>query len=657
MGLYIKYHLKKGRIMQCFDMNKRRAGMIIAMLAASALYVTAWAADAPSAGAKVLTVDHPMMSFTVNPAAGGRIERLAFKEWGGTILAVPKLGGEPGLLLDHLEQQPWPGELMNAKYELLSDKSEGVMRTISLRAKIADTPENREKGIAGVAVEKTIRVKDGAPVIEVVYTLRNESAEPRRATLWIQNVLDLAATSGAARFDRPTATGIDSAAMRAIDGKIDQKQGQEWVKEPYAGWTAAVAPGTGTGLIWVTDYNDTKAFYNCLPVESVEMFYERVTLKPGGAWRTRILIRPLAGVQQIVHADENVVIAVAKPMCIADGKRQLDLSFFAIGSAIAKGKVSVRMEEMPGRKLLTEVTKSFDASPANNELARLSCVWDANTENVFLAAKVDADGNRVSSVELPLYGNPDAMMQGFNLGYMRVQPPKTARSGEGPLIHIPNGKLEVLSVEGLYASEWRMSEAFNAWPGVKIDRAFHIIPPDNHDYIGNVELFPDDPAKLVDYDVIVLNNTPAKAISAELRRGIRRFVEGGGILIITGGHFSFGGGEYGVSEFAGLLPVKVGKGFDVKKSDAAVTMPDGTPLAKGALVSWIHTLESEKDAIITLKVGDAPFWLYHNVGKGKVAVCLGTVYGRAPEGKADFWRTREWIDFVAGQLKTMEVAP
>ena len=86
-------------------------------------------------------------------------------------------------------------------------------------------------------------------------------------------------------------------------------------------------------------------------------------------------------------------------------------------------------------------------------------------------------------------------------------------------------------------------------------------------------------------------------------------------------------------------------------------MPDGTPLAKGALVSWIHTLESEKDAIITLKVGDAPFWLYHNVGKGKVAVCLGTVYGRAPEGKADFWRTREWIDFVAGQLKTMEVAP
>ena len=643
--------------MQCFDMSKRRAGRMIAIVATSALYVAAWAAESPSSDTKILTVDHPLMTFSINPAAGGRIERFAFKEWGGTFVAVPSFGREPGLLLDHLEQQPWPGELMKASYKVLADKNEGGVRTITLRAKIADTPGNREKGIAGVAVEKTIRVKDGAPLIEVVYTLRNESAEPRRATLWIQNLPELAAAYGEARFDLPTTTGVSSALVKAIDGKIDQKQGQEWVKDPFAGWTAAVTPGTGAGLIWVTDYNDTKAFYNCLPVESVEMFYERMTLKPGEAWSTRLLIRPLVGVRQILHADEKVVIAVSKPMLVADGKRQLNLAIFAMGSAVAKGKASVRIEEMPGRKLLTEVTKSFDASPANGELTHLFCAWDANTENVILSAKIDADGKRVSAVELPLYGNPDAMMQGFNLGYVRVQPPKTARSVEGPLIHIPDGKLEVLSVDGLYASEWRLSEAFSAWPGVKIDRAFHVVPPDNPDYVGNVKLFPDDPVKLVDYDVIVLNNTPAKAISAEMRRGIRRFVEGGGILIITGGHFSFGGGEYGIPEFAGLLPVKVGRGFDVKKSNAAVTIPDGTPLAKGALVSWIHALEPEKDAVIALKAGDAPFWLYHNVGKGKVAVCLGTVYGRATEGKTDFWRTREWIDFMAGQLKTMEVAP
>ncbi len=69
-------------------------------------------------------------------------------------------------------------------------------------------------------------------------------------------------------------------------------------------------------------------------------------------------------------------------------------------------------------------------------------------------------------------------------------------------------------------------------------------------------------------DVIIIGDLDSSFLSAAAMSAIRRFVAGGGALLMLGGHSSFGPGGYGGSDIEAILPVTVGGRDQPQETDA-----------------------------------------------------------------------------------------
>ncbi|MHB9025518.1 MAG: hypothetical protein ACYC7E_15335 [Armatimonadota bacterium] len=151
--------------------------------------------------------------------------------------------------------------------------------------------------------------------------------------------------------------------------------------------------------------------------------------------------------------------------------------------------------------------------------------------------------------------------------------------------------------------------------------------------------------------LVVIAGTPATALSATEQYAVKRFVEGGGGLIVLGGLYGYGHGGMPGSLLEDLLPVKT-KTFDLRQLPAGtmVTGRDDQPLGE---IAWVHDIALKPGGTLAARAGDAPVVVTAQAGKGCVVAITGTILGTP---KSPFWESPAWqaemnrlVKWVAGQ--------
>lgn len=176
--------------------------------------------------------------------------------------------------------------------------------------------------------------------------------------------------------------------------------------------------------------------------------------------------------------------------------------------------------------------------------------------------------------------------------------------------------------------------------GVLRDAGFEVTYVRNHEA---VESFPYTTEEIADrFDLVVLSDIPADSlllshavfVKGERRpnrlRSLARFAEQGGGLLMIGGFMSFAGfegrGRYAMTPLADALPV------EIARSDDRIEEPEGVvpvvakdhAILKGIEGDWPYFLgynqfKAKAGGEVLLSVGDDPFLVVGNHGKGRVA--------------------------------------
>ena len=131
--------------------------------------------------------------------------------------------------------------------------------------------------------------------------------------------------------------------------------------------------------------------------------------------------------------------------------------------------------------------------------------------------------------------------------------------------------------------------------------------------------------------MVVLCDVNYKAIGDVGCEMLSDYVEHGGSLLVPGGPYAFGSGEFDGSRFLNVLPVTLSGPFDLnwagrEKSWPLTPAKDGLPLLSGVpfemdpRVFLHHFVTPKKGAEVVLKTGDQPALILGSYGRGRVAV-------------------------------------
>jgi uncharacterized membrane protein len=61
---------------------------------------------------------------------------------------------------------------------------------------------------------------------------------------------------------------------------------------------------------------------------------------------------------------------------------------------------------------------------------------------------------------------------------------------------------------------------------------------------------------------------------------------------------------------------------------------------------WLHRVEVKDRAKVLIRANGDPFLVIGKYGKGRTAVCLGTVLGKAPPDAHPFWQWQDWLQVL-----------
>ncbi|MBI4024643.1 MAG: hypothetical protein HY360_06650 [Verrucomicrobia bacterium] len=234
--------------------------------------------------------------------------------------------------------------------------------------------------------------------------------------------------------------------------------------------------------------------------------------------------------------------------------------------------------------------------------------------------------------------------------------PKDAEKPAAFAIPPTSRGIQILHLQGLHYACLKMEAAAKLLRADVRASAFnHLLIPQNVPrldyYKKSLTYFPRSYAELAQFNVMALADIEAGAFTDESLQMIKDFVDGGGKLLVFGGHFSLGNGHYAGTVLEEILPVKLRGPFEVRKAAAPLPV---LPRAGDRLFAdlawtekpaalWRHQVNGVKEkAEALLTAGGEPFLVKWTYGKGRVIVCLGTVYGELPEGTVPFWEWSDW---------------
>ena len=609
----------------------------IALACPVAAAVTVTSEKGPD-GRRVVVMENAAMRLTVDPGRGGRVSSFIPKATGRDWVTP----GNTGFVMDHVWQQTWPGELLSRPYDVKIVSAGPDKGTVRASVTIQGAGDNT---IAGVRLTRTMTLTGDRPRIDVTIRLDNPTGEARAPGLWVQNVIRV----GGSRHDpwtwRPTTRGVLGASFDTQTNKpVRVGHKSDFAFDPVAGWSAETCPPAAEGVVFYMDYNHLRTLYNNAGSQSIEWWYDQVRLAPGKSFETKVVAWMVTGMTRVSHASLSLVsdlqMAGAGPSLVLRNR-------VVAGPDPVPGPVKVTLTLLDYDTARVVKTKTFagvtvGTTPTEQALAVPNAPRDKN-----LLARATVTDARGKQQTYETY-RPGPAVMGTEKPY-KTSRPSRVRPIDRPahITKTPHEGFRVLHLRGLFQNHYRLPEVARALRAELKHGSYRVFV-----YGPSLSYFPSGYRELMGYDAIVINNVPIEAIDDQTQQYLADYVEHGGVLVVIGGHWAFGGGAYKGSRLEQVLPVTTKAPFDVVP--IANGLLDPQPPGGGHVgTAWIQDVLPRPTARVTVRAGGKPFWIEWKRGQGVAAVMTGVCYGEAPKGMGLFWLWSGWPKWLADRLATM----
>jgi hypothetical protein len=145
---------------------------------------------------------------------------------------------------------------------------------------------------------------------------------------------------------------------------------------------------------------------------------------------------------------------------------------------------------------------------------------------------------------------------------------------------------------------------------------------------------------------------PKKILPDFLQKDILGRIHKGAKLVILGGLFTLGKGEFQGTRLGQVLPVKLAGAWQIKKAAKPLQITPSCPEYKKIdwsakpCVYYYHDLKPIKGAKVLLKAGDKPLLVSRKYGKGEIIVFLGSCCGKPDNNSLPFWKWAKWQNLI-----------
>ena len=663
-----------------------RGSMTVGGLLAMALALGASALAAPGVSSRAeerdgkcyVTLTSPFMELTFEPARGGRCTRLVLKDTGEQIIGDVDVCG---MFMDHWAKYPWPSGLMwlPYEYELVGDGKEEVGVRLWVRVpevgggkgsagrehslKMPTSPD-----LVGLTVRKTIWLRADSDLIRVEQEVENTTTESRAAALYVQHNLHLGGSRYGNNWYLPSTRGVECRLQPDEPG--GKSIGPDWVLDPTGGWMAVRNRRSNRGLLFAFDYNYLRKIYTC--GTTAEWFFEPTPIGPRQSFRTEYVIKPVSGFEDFVHGSRRLVTDIRPDE--VEGKVRMHHDLAAVSKPLAGVETELTVVGWKSKQKLT--TDRVRIGEVGFDKVRSSFEFVAKDleDGVVIGVVVSGKGLE-ERYEYYYAGDKDEherrhnpfatkgqALAGATGGAYSRKPPRRRKTFDKPdfttVARPDSARFRVLVAFGLYTHILNLDDAL-------ADRRHRGTIAPELDWANcppnAVETFPGTYDELFRYNAIVLSDVNYNGLGDIGFEMVCDYVHEGGGLLVTGGPYAFGNGEFEETRFLDVLPVKLQGPFDLKwagegKSWAlrpvapSHAVLNGISFAADPRVFWHHFVTPKASAEVVLNAGDQPTLILGRYGKGKVAVLTFSPTGIAAKGETQWWAWDGWFSLVRNTM-------
>ena len=588
-------------------------------------------------------VGNKLLELVFAPSRGGRCTSLKLK---ATNVQFVEDSANSGLFIDHWGKYVWPSGLMHLsyKYEILKKPHAIGIRlwtkvpaygggkgtlSASRSLKIHTSSE-----LIGLLVSKTVWLSENSDIVRVEQDIKNPTEHSKMVSVYIQNAVKLSSRSLNVNWYMPSETGINI--LMQPKEKGGKSTGKYWVKTPVAGWMAGINRIKKSGLVFIMDYNYLKKLYSC--GSTAEWFYDNALLPSGKSFKTEYYVKPIKGFENLAYASKDIIADIVPSQ--EQDKLKIALDYLMPRQIESGINCKLTAFSLERRKEL--FSQNFHL-PSSKTLSRKTFILPLKPEKLII--KVQFDG-KVKKREFEIwFNNLDSWNKEHDYKFKsglfadlagvvspyKVIPPSKIKEynsyNQKLVIKKIKNDIKILIIYGLYTKTLRLWDALYLLKrdGKKVTARWINCPPDG------VEEFPADYQSLINYDVIILCDVNQKALGQLCLNMIKTCIKKGRGLLLTGGPYAFGNGEFTDKGFLEILPVKLTGPFDLKwagrrkswklkKTSSSSPVLNKLTLSSAPDVYWMHKLIPRKNSKTILKANGLPALITGSYENGKVAV-------------------------------------
>lgn len=639
-------------------MSYSRTLSISTLLLAVCLRVFAAVSLTPEPSGRAVVIENETLKLVLDPDRGGSVVSFIHKASNRDI--IPRDKKYMGLFMDHLWGQGWPGELLEVPYEMQVTKSGPEEVVVQVWRTVAGSWQGLDqKIIRGLVVEKTFTVKSGVDAVFCRVVVRNPQPEGRLPAYWTQNVFFAGGdydTTDDLLF-RPSTRGVKASWQ---GGRTD-----DFLRDPIAGWSAAVDRKNAQGLVFLMDYNDLDMLYDCMGNLTLEWMFDKIPVPAGREWSTEEVLIPTEGISDFAHASRNLIAGLTATR----SSNELRVTHHLRAALSTAKNVSLTLEVVGATDRKSAVAPPLPAGDLSTEVKTLSHTAVVSSPDPLML-NVTATGEHNGQpfeehyhVFFPgSYGYADNVQQDMQTPLIKLARPEKHQELMRPakIERTRNGEPHIFILRGLHpypdleTATGRMDYLTNTitkvWKAPTVRVGTYSIGQEG----PRTTDFPFDYDALMSQDLIIVDNANVQCLGKLGLEMLRDYLTHGGNLLILGGKASYGGGGLVGSGLEDLLPVAVSRNpFDIERNPKgylalATPQPFFKPMnfTKPVLCPYIHRVEVKEEGQVLITAGKRPFLVARDLtGGGRIACLLG-----APYDPKDWWKTDSYLGHEYGHL-------